>query len=129
MNKTIYILDGSQFSSLDEFAEYFSKHVLKDYRWRGNLDAFNDIMSGGFGTPEEGFVLQWENSTLSRTQLGYDETVKWFQERVTNCHPANILYMQDRLSQAKKGQGETIFDMLVDMISDHNVNGVELHLL
>jgi len=29
--------------------------LLRDYTWRRNLDAFNDILGGGFGTPDNGW--------------------------------------------------------------------------
>ena len=41
-----YEIDGEHFSTLEAF-----------YEGR-NLDAFNDILRGGFGTPDEGFVLR-----------------------------------------------------------------------
>jgi hypothetical protein len=31
--------------------------------------AFNDILRGGFGTPEDGFKLVWRNSGSARQQL------------------------------------------------------------
>ncbi len=68
--KRRYVLDGSRFATLGEFARYFSETVLEGYQWRGNLDAFNDILRGGFGTPEGGFVLVWRNHDRSRRALG-----------------------------------------------------------
>ncbi len=52
-----YEIDGSEFSTLEGFAEHFSARVLDGDAWRGNPDAFNDILRGGFGTPEAGFCL------------------------------------------------------------------------
>src|SRR5437667_7339532 len=40
--------------------------VLSNYDWQGNLDAFNDLLRGGFGTPEGGLILVWLNSEASR---------------------------------------------------------------
>ncbi len=135
MNKPVFTLDGSQFSSLDEFAQYFSSLLLKDYQWRGNLDAFNDILRGGFGTPEGGFVLRWENSEQTRARLGYAETIKRLEECIADCHLSNVAPFQEWLAQAKQGQGKTIFDMIIEIISIHGPGGeeagedVELHLL
>jgi RNAse (barnase) inhibitor barstar len=134
-NKQIYILDGSKFSSFQEFAQHFSETVLNDYQWQGNLDAFNDILRGGFGTPEGGFILQWKNSALSRERLGHAETAKWLEERIKKCHPSNISRFQQRLAEIKQGRGKTLFDTLVEIISVHGVGGheaqdeVELFLL
>jgi RNAse (barnase) inhibitor barstar len=65
----VLVIDGARFSSFEGFAREFSR-LLRDHTWRGNLDAFNDILRGGFGTPDGGWVLRWVNSDLSRTALG-----------------------------------------------------------
>jgi hypothetical protein len=66
-----YVIDGSAFSTLDEFAKHFSMRVLSGtYEWHGNFDVFNDILRGGFGTPEGGFRLIWSQSSVSRSKLG-----------------------------------------------------------
>jgi hypothetical protein len=49
----VLVIDGSAFSGFDGFAREFSR-LLDNYTWRGNLDAFNDLLRGGFGTPENG---------------------------------------------------------------------------
>ena len=97
----------------------------RDYEWRGNLDAFNDILRGGFGTPEGGFVIRWENSILSRERLGYAETAKWLEERIENCHPSNVPHFQQRLAEIKQSRGETLFDTIVEIIQIHGSGGRE----
>ena len=50
------LVDANQFSDLPGFARHFSEVALGGrHRWNGNLNAFNDILRGGFGTPEDGF--------------------------------------------------------------------------
>jgi len=66
-----YMVDGNEFSTLEEFSEHFSQRVLDgSYRWRGSLDAFNDILRGGFGTPEGGSA--WSGSILNCRAIGWD---------------------------------------------------------
>ncbi|MEV6852159.1 barstar family protein, partial [Actinoplanes sp. NPDC051411] len=71
----VLLIDGANFSDFDGFAREFSK-LLHHYTWRGNLDAFNDILRGGFGTPENGWILRWQNSALFRAALGYEATTR-----------------------------------------------------
>jgi RNAse (barnase) inhibitor barstar len=125
MSEKIYIFDGLEFADFQEFVKYFSKIVLIDWEWNGNLDAFNDILRGGFGTPDEGFTILWKNSNISREKLGYVETVKLLKERGDNCHPSNISYFQEQLEQAKQNSGETIFDAIVKIIQIHGIGGDE----
>ena len=64
------IIDSNEFSDLAGFAEHFSNvGLMGQHRWNGNLDAFNDILRGGFGTPEAGFTIVWRNHKKSRRDL------------------------------------------------------------
>ena len=135
--KKVYELNGKTFSTLDEFASHFSDVVLIDveYEWSGNLDAFNDILRGGFGTPDVGFVIRWLNSDLSRERLGYKETTRYLESKLANCHPSAKKQVSLELETAMTGKGQTLFDMLVEIIRDHgrggrqSEDGVELELM
>ena len=130
MSKRVYVIDGAKFSSFEEFARYFSEVFLENYQWHGDLNAFNDVLRGGFGTPLGGYIIRWENSELSRQNLGYAETVRWLEKRSSDNH-----FIQQQLQQAKAGRGETLFDTIIEIIRVHSVGGqeaedeVELELL
>jgi RNAse (barnase) inhibitor barstar len=125
MSKKEYILDGHKFSTLEEFAEHFSDVVLKDHKWKGHLDAFNDILRGGFGTPEDGFILRWKNSQTSRERLGYPETVRQLERRLIRCHSTAKEKVREELKQAQNQVGPTVFDWLVEIIHNHCEGGDE----
>jgi RNAse (barnase) inhibitor barstar len=132
--KATYEIDGRDFSTLQEFYEVISRVLIPGAEWGHNLDAFNDILRGGFGTPEDGFVLRWVNSQLSRDRLGYPETVRQLERRLTRCHPQHRTSVAADLERARQGVGPTVFDWLVEIIADHcaggeeQVDGVELVL-
>lgn len=117
-------IDGKKFSSLEEFYVQFESAALSA-DWGRNLDAFNDVLSGGFGTPEEGFVLRWRNHCLSRRRLGYAETVRQLERRLERCHPSNRSSVVEQLKQAKRRQGPTVFDWLLEIIQRHGPGGGE----
>src|SRR5947208_173006 len=94
--KKNYILDGSRFTTLIECAAEFTQVLGLTLPWNGNLDAFNDFLHGGFGTPDNGFILTWRHSEVSRQRLDYGETLHWLQERVHDCHPSNVAHFQER---------------------------------
>jgi RNAse (barnase) inhibitor barstar len=83
-----YEIDGANFSTIDGFYDEISRVLIPGATWGRNLDAFNDILWGGFGTPEEGFVLVWENHHLSRDRLGsdFDTLVEILRDHETE-HP------------------------------------------
>ena len=124
MGKRVYEIDGKAFDNLEGFCVEFSRNLL-DAPWGGNLDALNDILRGGFGTPDGGFVLRWLHSDRSRSVLGYPETVRWLEERVHHCHPSNVDYFRDRLESARRGEGPTLFDKLIEIIRAHGPGGEE----
>jgi RNAse (barnase) inhibitor barstar len=68
-----YIIDGERFGTLPEFYAELDRAMLRGQAWGHNLDAFNDVLRGGFGTPVDGFEICWRNHELSRQCLG-DET-------------------------------------------------------
>ena len=84
-----YEIDGKDFATLEEFYDEISRVLIPDAWWGRNLDAFNDILRGGFGTPEGSFTLRWLNHDVSQRRLGYDETVRQLEMRLQRCHPSN----------------------------------------
>jgi hypothetical protein len=120
----VLVIDGANFSDFDGFAREFTR-LLCNYTWRGNLDAFNDLLRGGFGTPENGWVLRWLNSESSRAALGYEQTTRRLEELLLTCHPSQRATIQARISRARRGEGPTLFDEIVGIIRIHGPGGRE----
>jgi RNAse (barnase) inhibitor barstar len=118
-------IDGARFHDLPGFFDEVIARLIPGSLWGRNLDAFNDILRGGFGTPDEGFVLVWRNSSLSTERLGFDETIHVLRKRLTTCHPANVPFVEAQLAAAERGEGQTIFDELVEIIRNHGPGGQE----
>jgi len=123
--KPVYEIDGRDFATLQDFCGVVSRVLIPGAEWGHNLDAFNDILRGGFGTPEGGFVLRWVNSAVSRERLGYPETVRQLERRLTRCHPLNRQSVGEDLERARQGLGPTVFDWLVEIIEVHGADGRE----
>lgn len=120
----ILVIDGSRFEDFEGFAHEFSA-LLDSWRWSGNLDAFNDILRGGFGTPDDGFVLRWLHSERSRQALGWQATEAWLLQTLEKCHPSNRPRLQRELDQARRQEGTTLFDWIVEIIREHGPSGSE----
>ena len=130
----IYTIDGERFATLEGFFREISGAVVPRATWGKNLDAFDDVLSGGFGTPAVGFTLRWRHHAISRVRLGYPETVRQLELRLQRCHPANRVAIAQQLKQANTGAGPTVFDWLVQVVrahasgATHNGHAVELVL-
>jgi len=122
--KPTFHIEGLNFFTLEEFFDHFG-HSLGTWPWGKNLDAFNDVLRGGFGTPDEGFILRWHNHEISKHRLGYEETVRQLQMRLGRCHPTNRDHVAKELDAALRHEGPTVFDWLVEIISAYCPGGDE----
>jgi RNAse (barnase) inhibitor barstar len=120
-SKPIYVIDGAAFRDLEGFFDEIQRSFVLT-SWGRNLDAFNDVLRGGFGTlPDGGFVLQWRYSERSRKTLGYPTTIRTLEKKVRLS--AGVLRAD--LASARRGEGPTIFDILVEIIRTHGPGGRE----
>ena len=115
-----FLIDGHNFSNLREFYAEFRRVLTPGIWWGDNLDAFADVLRGGFGTPDEGYTLVWKNSDVSKQRLGHSATVAELERRLTRAHPAARTEIEERIAAAKRGIGPTVFDWLVDEIRTEN---------
>ena len=118
-------IDGQRFTTLDEFYDEIERVLIPGASWGRNLDAFNDILRGGFGTPEDGWILLWRNSDRSRETLGYPAKVKWLRGILKTCHPSNRESILARIEDAERGVGPTLFEDLVEIVRIHGPGGRE----
>ena len=85
-----------------------------------NLDALNDCLRGGFGTPDDGdFVFEWRDHEVSRRHLGYPETVRQLEGRLGYCARSYRRALRAELAAARAGQGPTVFDWITEIIDEH----------
>jgi len=125
MPKPIIEIDGTRFDSLDGFWDEISVHVIPGAKWGRNFDAFNDVLRGGFGTPEGGFTLRWVNFQQSRKALGYAETVRWLEHKLRRCHSQNVEFVNEELESARRCEGPTVADIILGIIQAHGPGGGE----
>lgn len=121
--KKRYRIDGDNFSTFDEFCDEVSRVLIPNSKWGRNLPAFNDILRGGFATPDGGCVLEWKNSEESRKRLGYDCTVAYRQENLKRCHPGSRERLRNEIEALKRREGTMLFETLVEIIRDRAEGG------
>lgn len=124
MDKKTIVLDGNNFFNLSSFYDAVESGLTKDLGWDmgRNLDAFHDVLRGGFGVYEyaEPVRLIWLHSDKSRKDLGWEETAKYLSAKLTTCHPANVEFVKRDLALAESHKGNTLFDLLVEIIQRHD---------
>ena len=92
------IIDGNRFSDIEGFYTEIDRLLTRALDWKTghNLNAFNDLLRGGFGFHEYGEELHvtWINASKSKKDLGYEAAA-----------------------------GQTLFDIIVEIILDSNDTG------
>lgn len=123
MSKKVVIIDGSRFNDIEGFYSEVDMVLTKDLTWKtgNNLDAFNDLLRGGFGVYEYGepITLIWKNANKSKHDQGYMATVAYYENIPTRSHPSNINKVKELLENAKQEMGETLFDIIIQIIKEN----------
>lgn len=116
------VIHGGHFSSLDGFYEEASSVLMKDVDWKvGTLDGFDDILYGGFGVFEnkEEIEIIWKESQKSKEDLGFVATHEFYENKIRQGQPFNIKLIQQKLNELTDGKGQTLFEILIEIIESH----------
>src|SRR5262245_12196182 len=102
--KPVYVIDGEKIHDLNDLYRALGEAINGPGGYFGsNLDALDDCLYGGFGTPKGGFVIEWRNSATSRARL--TNTSSWNDREWTD------------------------YELAIDVFQSHAGRGVELKLL
>jgi RNAse (barnase) inhibitor barstar len=78
MSKQTIIINGDNFSDMETFYDEIDNVLTKNLEWKTghNLNAFNDLLCGGFGVFEyaEAVKIIWTNFSKSKEALGQEMT-------------------------------------------------------
>lgn len=116
------VIHGGHFSSLDGFYEEVSKVLMKDTDWEvGTLDGFDDILYGGFGVFEnkEEIEIIWKGAQKSKEDLGLKATREFYENKIKQGKPFNTELIQQKLNELNEVKGQTLFDILIEIIESH----------
>ncbi|WP_336718470.1 ribonuclease inhibitor [Chryseobacterium mucoviscidosis] len=108
------VINGSHFSNLEAFYEEVSLLFLKDEDWKvGTLDGFDDILYG-----YEGEII-WKDSRKSKEDLDFDLTKEFYENKIRQGKPFNVTLIQQKLDDLINGNGQTLFEILIEIIESH----------
>ena len=95
---------------------------MKETDWKiGTLDGLDDILYGGFGVFESGEEIEiiWKESQKSKEDLGLELTRNFYENKIRQRKPFNIELIQQKLDDLLSGKGQTLFEILVEIIESH----------
>lgn len=117
-NKKSAVINGSHFSDLSGFYEEVSNILMNDEDWKvGTLDGFDDIL---YGVDSD---IIWKDSQKSKEDLGFEATKLFYENKIKQGKPFNIELIQQKLNDLIDGNGQTLFEILIEILESHkNIN-------
>jgi len=123
MTKTI-IIDGGNIHDIPSFYKEINMVFMANEDWKlgESLDAFNDLLYGGFGEINGGeeVCLIWKDFEKNRKDLGLDLTKTYYENKLKSPDVFNIGFVRKKLAELANGAGQTYFDIVLEIIGDHS---------
>lgn len=123
MSFVSFTIDGNRFDDITGFYAEINRVLMADEGWQlgESLDAFNDLLYGSYGALKDaGSVrLCWINIEKSRADLGFEATRLWLAAKLEQPHRFNRKSIQAQIEALEQGQGQTYFEILLDIIAQH----------
>ena len=123
------VINGSSIHDIKSFYAEINRVFMHNETWEigESLDAFNDLLYGGFGIIENGenTKIIWLDIESSKAALGFEITRSYYLNKLQPGSNFDKQYFQDKLEELEHGNGQTYFDILMEIISEHP--NIELH--
>jgi hypothetical protein len=113
-----YSVDCSSVRSFEDFVGATNVAFIRPVggEWNGNLDAFNDYLSW----PKEAeYELEFMGAGACAKALGHPAMATWLRGTLRTCHPDSIPVLQRRLDAAERGEGQTLFELVREIVADN----------
>lgn len=113
-NKKMTVINGGHFSDLEGFYNEVSELFMNDEDWKvGTLDGFDDIL---YRIDSD---ITWKNSQKSKEDLGFELTKEFYENKIRQGKPFNVKLIQQKLGDLMNGKGQTLFEILIEIIESH----------
>ena len=117
------IIEGKNITDIETFYKEINRVFMQNENWKiaQSLDAFNDLLYGGFGEikGKENIQLVWKNSEENKKSLGLQPTLAFYQNKLKSPEIFNTNFIINKIDELEKGTGLTFFDIVIEIIADH----------
>lgn len=93
----------------------------EDWKIGESLDAFNDLLYGGFGeiSGNEPVQLIWENFEFNQNALGLQTTIGFYEKKLLQPEIFNASFSRKKLEELSNGNGQTYMEIILEIIGEH----------
>jgi hypothetical protein len=124
------IIDGNHIRDYDSFVREFNRAYLAVFGgvpwdgvpWDGEIADLHELLGTDGEAVGERLSIRWVNSQKSRSELGHEQMAEYWLRSLASIPEAafspssyQLVYgwKQERLNQARAGEGRTLFEYLV----------------
>ncbi|MCF2494358.1 ribonuclease inhibitor [Dyadobacter chenhuakuii] len=116
-------IQGSSIQGIASFYTEINRLFMADEEWQiaESLDALDDLLYRGFGAAKGATALEliWLDMEISRLSLGYEETRRYYLEKLRPGSPFNKALFSEKLKALETSEGKTYFDLVMDVFASH----------
>lgn len=116
-------IQGSSIQGIASFYKEINRLFMADEEWQiaESLDALDDLLYGGFGAAKGATALEliWLDMEISRLSLGYEETRRYYLEKLRPGSPFNKALFSEKLKALETSEGKTYFDLVMEVFASH----------
>ncbi|MGS2761334.1 barstar family protein [Sinomicrobium sp. M5D2P9] len=118
------MIHGENICDIASFYDEINRVFMDGEDWKigQSLDALNDLLYGGFGIIRDTgpVILVWTNMEKNRNDLGLEATISWYGGKLKNPSGFDVKWVNEKLEALENGTGQTFFDIVLDIISEHS---------
>lgn len=116
-------IDGAAIVDIASFYAEINRVFMAGEDWAlgESLDALHDMLFGGYGViaGADAVTISWKDMARSRAALGVGTSLAFLEDRLKirsqfNGQPIAVL-----IDQLRKGQGDTYFDIVMQIFAEH----------
>lgn len=117
------IIEGTKITDKASLYEEFNQKLMPNEDWKmgESLDAFNDVLYGGFGeiVGNEAVQIIWKNFEENEKLFGFEFTLNFYQEKLKFPEKFNVTFFEKSINDLKNGIGKTYFEIILEIVADH----------
>jgi hypothetical protein len=122
-NPLVLVLQGSAVGDIPSFYDEINRVFMSGEDWQlaHSLDALDDMLYGGYGVlaGHADATLIWHDIEHARNALGVAATRAWLQAKLDGSGTFNALAITDQLQALAAGEGQTYFQIVMDIFAAH----------
>src|SRR5690606_709325 len=118
-----FIINGAAITDIPSLYVEVNRVFMKNVDWQlgQSLDAFNDLLYGGFGAIDACIKNEiiWLDANQSKSALGFQTTIAYYQNKLSPGSPFNKELFLEKIEELKAGNGKTYYEIIKEIIAEH----------